>query len=72
MFPPLAVVRQVDAPFFGNSNGTGRAGGRLAGVLEGGCDLDAFQECVGAHVGTFAGNRCSGPTGNDDSFMIIQ
>ena len=32
------------------------AGGRLAAVLEGGYDLDALQECVGAHVGALAGD----------------
>ena len=32
------------------------AGGRLAAVLEGGYDLAALEECVGAHVATLAGN----------------
>ena len=31
------------------------AGGRLAAVLEGGYDLAALEECVGAHVGALAG-----------------
>ena len=31
------------------------AGGRLAAVLEGGYDLEALEECVGAHVAALAG-----------------
>ena len=55
MFLSLAVVWQVDEPFFGNSNGTGHIGGRLAAVLEGGYDLDVLEECVGVHVAALAG-----------------
>ena len=32
------------------------AGGRLAAVLEGGYDLEALEESVGAHVASLAGN----------------